>query len=168
MLPTWYSRQLIKHTQARNEPMEKDIPCKQTKTRREQRGLCVCVCVCTYTHIYWSKQTKSKTETGQGHYTITRRSIHQEIIKVLSTLHPPPEDLNNQADTGSRVCFVVPSCSPPLWVHHFPWWYTVIPFLYLACIYYRLLFCGYPEVYLENPRDTAVILNSSQLNFDQI
>ena len=49
---------------------------------KESRGVCVCVhtCVCTHTHIYWSRQTKSKTITGQGHYIITR-SIHQEILK---------------------------------------------------------------------------------------
>ena len=47
--------------------MEKDIPCKQMKTKREQRGMCACMCACGHVHAchVCMTQTKSKTVTGQ-------------------------------------------------------------------------------------------------------
>lgn len=136
---------------------------------REEGCACAHVCVYTHTHIYWSTQTKSKTVTGQGHHVIKQEGqLIKRLCKSQVPMHPPAEGLNNEENTGSSSALWSLSCCRPLRAHCFPQRHTMMPFLYLACIYYRFLLCGYPEVYLENPRDTAVILNSSQLNFDQI
>ena len=92
---------------------------------KESRGVCVCVCArartCVYTHTYILVKTKSKTITGQGHYIITRRSIHQEILKVLGT-HASYTRRRKYSGGHSSLVSVLwfPSCCLPLRVHRFP------------------------------------------------